>query len=109
MIKIETDRKEYVARAEYKFGRDNPEHLKVDITFMEYVDIDKDFGPTIPATIRIKLNLENMTWEIYRQSFIRITKQENCDTIEELGWVHWVDIPAQLDEDFYNIEEGDNV
>ena len=108
MIKLEMDKKEQVARSECMMGKKR-EHLKVDITFMEYVDIDKDFGPTIPATIRIKLNLENMTWEIYRQSFIRITKQENCDTIEELGWVHWVDIPAQLDEDFYNIEEGDNV
>lgn len=101
MIFLKNENKEQVARAEATMG-DSAEHFRVDVTFMEYVELDKDFGPTIPAAIRIKLDLDNMVWSIYRQSFVRITHKQGYDEIKDIGWVHWVDIPAQLDEDFYD-------
>jgi len=78
---------------EKRFGNtevtpESDEIIAVQVACDTPVIIEKVFGPTIFASIRISASLERDGWLIERQ------------TGPGDEWIPWVTIPAQLDMDF---------
>jgi len=65
----------------------NEEKAVLEIGSGEAVTIDKMFGPTVFADLRITANTER-GWVIERQ------------WIETGEWIEWCVIPAQIDQEF---------
>lgn len=65
---------------------------KVDIGSSDIVIIDKAFGPTIFASLKIEADLEK-GWVIKRE------------WIKTGEWIEWCAIPAQINQEFSDYEE----
>ena len=60
---------------------------KIEIGIFDVVEIDKMFGPTIFAGLRITADMKR-GWIIERQ------------WIKDGKWIEWCTIPAQIEEEF---------
>lgn len=68
----------------------NEEEKTLEIGSNQSVIIDKLFGPTVFAELRITPNVERGEWVIERQRVGADFKIE---------WVEWATVPAQLPDD----------
>lgn len=73
---------------------------KLDVGSGDVIEIDKLYGPTVFADIRIIVDTKSCSWIIERLTTLPCPDPENPNTYQWLKWVEWCRIPAQFDWEF---------
>ena len=72
----------------YNNCQEEGETVTVQIGSHNRLVVEKAFGPTVFADLRLTLDYKRGCW---------VVERKRCDTGD---WRHWTEIPAQLEDEF---------